>query len=375
MYPVTQLFKDTLKDAHKVVTRAEVLRSGQVIKTLYVNDGNVTIDSNNSLRRSCSVSLVDDTGELTPSSASDLLTPFGNEVKLYRGIRFPDGGEELVPLGVFVMTDVSLSDSGAAVEIEISGYDRAKRIERAQFTQPAQIAANTNYAKAIQDLILFRVPGIQFKPSELGQWYAQTTRVTPLLTFNEQDDPWEKAREMAQSIGRDLYFDADGYCVMPLQPDPTSSPAMWTYADGEDAMLLGASNSWSAEQAFNWIIITGESTSNALPYRGEAKDMDPASPTYIYGPMGAVPWFLADAYVTSDAQAAEAALGILRKVIGTTENVSFPAMVNPAHEGGDIVSIVRAKSKINNLYVLDRITIPMNVDGQMDAATRRQRKA
>src|SRR5690349_16631455 len=144
MYSVSQGFKDALTRSHRVITKAEVLRQGQAIQTLWINSGQVDIDATAAIRRKCKVTLADELGTLTPASAADLLTPFGNELKLYRGIRFADGSEEYVPQGVFGMTTVDIEDDGPGVVINVEGYDRSKKVQRARFTGPVVIAAGTN---------------------------------------------------------------------------------------------------------------------------------------------------------------------------------------------------------------------------------------
>src|SRR4051812_35315225 len=105
MYNVSAAFLAALRQSHTISTRADVLSGGVVVATLDITDGSVEVDGNNTVRRHCSVTLVDPTGTMTPSEAGDLLSPFGNEIALYRGI-----GDELVPLGVFGIATVDIED-------------------------------------------------------------------------------------------------------------------------------------------------------------------------------------------------------------------------------------------------------------------------
>ena len=61
-----------------------------------------------------------------PKAADDYLAPFGNELRVYRGIEFGDQ-IELVPLGVFGIDRVSTQDTGAGIEVSVSGLDRSWR--------------------------------------------------------------------------------------------------------------------------------------------------------------------------------------------------------------------------------------------------------
>lgn len=373
MYSVTQAFRDALVYSHEVTVRAELLAGGTVIDQLPVHAGSIEVDGSASIRRRCTIEVADATGDYVPDRAGDLITPFGNEVRLYRGIIYPDGAEEVVPLGVFMITAVDVKDTATGPVLSIEGYDRARKVERARFTTGYVVTAGANYAAAIRDLLRSRVPTIEFSPTDYTGWAQQTTRTTPQLVFQEQEDPWRAARSMAASIGRQLFFNPDGVCVMPVEPFISTSAVTWTYAEGEEATILALSNRWQAEGVYNHVIVTGETTTNVAPVRGEAYDGDPASPTYIGGPMGDVPYFYASPLITSTAQANEAAESVLRRVTGSTEIIAFPAIVNPAHEAGDIVAIVREASKVNDLFILDRLTIPLSPAEPMSAVARRQR--
>jgi len=373
MYAVSDAFRTALLDSHRIASRAEVLQGGAVVRSLDVHAGGVEVDGTAAVRRRCSVELVDHTGALTPDQAGDVLTPYGNELRLFRGVVYPDGAEELVPLGVFLITDVAVRDKPEGVTLAVEGYDRARRVEGARFTSTTIVPAGINYAVAIRDLLRARVPTLEFLPADATGWSQQTTRTTPQLVFQEQADPWRAARDMAESIGRVLYFDAAGRVVMPTEPSVSTSPVAWAYVEGEDATILGLDNRWTREGVYNHVIVTGETTSATVPVRGEAYDSDPNSPTYIGGPFGDVPYFFASPLITTAGQAVEAATGILRRVSGSTELVSFPAVVNPAHEAGDVVAIVRAKSAVSDLYLLDRFNVPLGPGETMTASARRQR--
>jgi len=78
---------------------------------------------------------VDSDGTLVPTNnRSAVLLPYNREVKIYRGVQYQDGTEELVPLGVFQLTTVEVSDSPQGVKIAVQGSDRSLRVAKAKFT-------------------------------------------------------------------------------------------------------------------------------------------------------------------------------------------------------------------------------------------------
>lgn len=365
MYAISDAFRTALTRSHAVVTRAEVLDGGTVVQTLAITGGSVTVDKTAAVRRSCSVELVDPTGALVPADAADLLHPSsGNELRLWRGITLPTG-DELVPLGVFRLMKPAISDTGDALTMRIDGMDRTRRVQRARFTDVYVIASGTNYATAIQTLLASRVPSLTFS-------FATTTRTTPQLVFEAGSDPWEAATSMATAIGYELFFDPAGTCVLRAEPDPSTDPVVWTYQEGADATVLSLDKDLDDEHTYNHVIVTGESSGNAAPVRAEARDDNASSPTYYLGDYGDVPYFYTSPLITTVAQAQDAADALLRRVLGVAEEVSFSAVVNPAHDAGDVMRITRARMRVDANYLLERVEVPLAATDAMSTTTRKR---
>lgn len=105
MYAVSDSFKEAVKKSHVTIVKVEVfdVSNGSIISTAQPISGSVSIDSRRSVRRECSLEFVDTDGTLVPqNNRSAIFLPYNREIKIYRGVVFPDGTEELVPLGVFV---------------------------------------------------------------------------------------------------------------------------------------------------------------------------------------------------------------------------------------------------------------------------------
>lgn len=362
MRQVSPAFLAALPASHSIVVRADVLSGGLVVASLPVTAGSVTIDRANAVRRRCQVTLSDPS--LTPRSATDLLTPYGTELALYRGIRLP-GGDELIPLGIFGLSKINISSGAAGLVITVDGYDRSRRVARSKITDVTVITAGTNVNTATQGLIAPAVPGLAYA-------LAPTTAVTPLLVLQPADDRWAQAVALQQTIGRELYFDAAGVVVSSPVVDPTTSAPVASYTVGEGGTLLSAARDLIDEQTFNHVIVSGQTSSVTAPVRGEAMDLDPASPTYVNGPYGDVVNIVTSNAVTSGAQATAMAQAILLGALGLTEQVQLTAIVNPAHDVNDVVTITEPLSGTAAQYVLDSLTVPLAHSTPMTAVTRRR---
>lgn len=382
MYAVSDRFTAALRESHTAVCRVDLLRQGEVIAAdVPVLGGDVVDDSAAVVRRSASLTLAPDQALLDLLAASPTadggLWPLGNELRLRAGVRYAPGDEEYATLGLFRIARPQVVSQAGDLALSITGYDRGRSVSRARFTQPYEVAAGTNYATAIRDLVVSRLPWL----SEAEQQFMATPYTTPGLVFTSDDDPWKVAQDMASSIGAELYFDGDGVCVLQPQPDPAYTPPVATYHEGEDATVLSVSRDLDDEQAYNGVIVVGEGTDNAAPVRAEAWDTDPDSPTY-YDPAhpadsvyGAVPMFITSQYVTTVEQAQEAANANLARVAGVVESVEFSAVNNPAHTAGDVVEIRRQVVNVDGVYILDSVKVGLGHAFTMSGTTRKRRAA
>lgn len=369
MRPVSTRFLAAVTASHQVSVQVDVLpASGDPFTVTTAVDGTVTLDARAASRGHLDLTIIDDgTLGLAPLLATDALAPYGTELKVSRGIRYPDGTSELASLGVFRIDDAATNDVSGGVEIKITGLDRSARVIDARFTEPYQIDSDTNYGTAILTTIQDVYLDLVYNAAD----FAAISADSPQLIAEEGDDRWAFVQSMATALGCELYFDGDG--ILRLVPVTTSiggTPAA-SLVEGDGGLLVTASRSWTRQGAYNAYIATGENTGEDVPIpRGMAIDNDPTSPTYYYGPFGQVPGFYNSQLITTDDQAQDAATAMLAKQLGTTQAVSFGSIVNPALEPGDVARIRRSLLEIDEDHVLDQLSIPLAASGTMTGATR-----
>ncbi len=367
MYPVTAAFLAALGASHLVSVKAEVLVGGQVGATLtgeILAGSKVSAIKGQPIRRSCSLKMIDDTGTLTPTDASALLAPYGNELRLWRGIRYADGTSELASLGVFEITDCHIVDSGAGVAIDISGVDRADEVSRSTLTDITSIAAGINAVTAAQTLISNARSGLTFS-------LPITSYNTPLLVYAAGDDPWAKAIAIAQMFGGEIFFDASGVCAIQYEPTPYTQAVVQTFIEGSTNTMTDLDRAWTNRSIPNNVIREGAGTGVTTPVRAIAQDINPSSPTFISGKYGTVTDFLSDSKLLTAQQCQDAADAALRLSKGKLEQMLLQGIPNPALDIGDVVSVMRAKLGVGAAYVIDALTIPLDFAGKMQLTLRR----
>jgi hypothetical protein len=371
MYPVTDTFLSSVRKSHISKVKVEIYdaATGTILSEASPISGEVTIDSRRSIRRQCSLEFVDTNGTLVPTNnKSSVLLPFNREVKIYRGVQYLDGTEELVPLGVFQITTVDISDSGAGVKVSIQGSDRSLRISKAKWTNhDFYIEDATPKETAIAQILKNRYPNVKTD-------FPATNQVTSLIypTLDQSSDPWKEALKIAESAAMDLYFDENGTARMRPIPDPDLGKALIEYTDGEDSVVTQLGRNLSSDESYNHVVYTGEGTNLTIGVIGEAFDNNPSSPTYVTT-YGSVPLFKSSPNILTVAEAEEAARAELKKVIGASEKITWDQIVNPAHDVYDLVKVVRPSSGVDRTLMLDAITIPLAPTATMNAIGRSRR--
>jgi hypothetical protein len=368
MLGTSDAYDAAIGTSHTVVAKADLLLDGSVIyPDLPITGGQVTVDRTAQFLRSATVSLVDVYGDLVPDSPFQSLTPYGTEVKLYRGLLLPTG-PELLSLGVYRISSTSIKDTTGAL-IDLSVYDRSRTISRNKFVGTYTIRAGTNVKDAIATLVQFCLPGVAMN-------LTATPHVTPALSYDPQADPWADAvQTLATSIGFDAYFDVEGVFTLEPTADPSKQVPVLQLVEGPTSIITEIDTSYDDDPGYNGVIVTGENSSNTTPAYGEAWDANPNSPTYEYGRYGRIPRFETSKTVTTNDQAQAMASGLLLRELGVTIQREITMIPNPALEPADVVHLSRAASKVDENVVLDYFTMPLTWQGMMTARTRAQSAA
>ena len=443
-YP-SEAFKNALSGDHNVAIRMEIWQPGgtapvitvsQVNDTpttttplLILTDGSVTMDKKSDQRSQCSITLVSPDGTMIPNVAhgNNWLTPWGNEVRLYRGVYYPDIDEaEYVPLGIFRISSVTINESGGAPVMTVVGYDRSRNIARnvPAFYWPdmatQSLIKGRSWANWIQVCCSDRWPSVEFNASA-DQWAAlQNDPLNGAIaqdyqTFSEGTDLWAQSRQYAAAAGCELYFDRQGICTFVRDPNfnnmsAAASPPVAEFIEGKTATFDQVTRTLDDANVYNQVVVFGEGTLLATPLftyppnGTPAIDDDPNSPTYIGtqstdnegnyvytggSAYGVVTHIVTNNLLNSQAMIQDYAQMQLVVDLGMHEQVAIPSMVvNPCIDIDDILNIVRLRVGIGEPeaerveeyperdayhYIVSSITIPLSARGPMTMSVREQR--
>lgn len=391
MQPRSALFDQTVAGSHTVLVQADVLSGGKVVASgLPVVSGSVPGDRKQFARRTCTVVIGDPayipTGQAGPSVvtypgaalfpgpgtfpgavaaiAADLLAPYGNEIRLWRGAVTP-AGPELICVGTFGIRSVDFDDGAAFKGITVTGIDRCKRLAESRFPYPRTSTAQISAIEQVCELIWEVIPGVEIRVDP-----ALADQTLPQVTWPENRDA--AIADIMASLGGEMFCDPYGAFVLQPVPSQAGSPS-FTVASGPGGVLVSARRTLTRDGVCNGVIARSSTTrADAAPVVSDlVVDDDPTSPTFWdRNGFGEIVGFYESSLLTSYAQANTAAAALLLNQIGAARSLNYSQAVNPAIEPGDVGAVVNPQTGATEYHLHDQVTIPLDAAGVMTAQTR-----
>jgi hypothetical protein len=368
---VSARFLTTIRGSHLAIFRARVCSEFQVGTNpdgveIPIIAGDVKSSASADIRSTLSLT----TSEAWPRTATDLITPYGNEIYVERGVSYGNGQTEWVGLGYFRI-ETPEQDTVPDGVITLSGSDRMAGIRDARFLAPRQFPATMTRADLVDLLVREVYPDAAIDWEDGGLASGQVGRA-----IIAEENRLECLQALMTSIASVGYFDHRG--VFAIKPAPTTDgPAVWDIDAGTQGVLVKMSRALTREGIYNAVVATGEAGDTTAPARAVAANLDASSPTYYYGRFGPVPMFYSSPFLTTNAQAASAAAALLRRQLGLPYQVDLEAVPNPALEPGDVVRAryprrSRSRTLATETHVLDEVTIPLDPTSPVELTTRLQ---
>lgn len=356
MYPVTARFLATLAQPHRVVTQVTLFRTDGRIVDLAHSGGSVPVDRGSTIRRTCTVTAAD--VSLIPTTPADELAVYGARIRLARGIDYQDGTQELVPLGVFRLDDVS--GDPLLGPVTLTGKALECVVQDDIFTVPYR--ATGTVSTAITELIHRSIPDADVIVASLDPAIGSRT-------WDTGSDPWAAVQEIAAVAGAECYTNADGSFVVAPLPDLLAATPVWTVAAGEGGVYVKGVRGMSSSGVNNGILARGENASDgAAPVQWLATDDDTGSPTYWGGPYGRRAKVYSSSTLVTESACRNAAELKLRAAKAPNATGDFSALPNPALEPGDVLRVIHPDG-LRELHQVQSFTVPLGPGGDFPIAT------
>lgn len=377
IYPHTPRFANAVKQSGRRKSVVDLYYAGVKIENdLPVSEATITVDRKSRSRRSGSVVITDPSlfPRLFPE---DRLSPFGAELVLRSGIVYPDNTQELVPMGHFLITEVS----GA---IDTGLIPTATLLDRAERVFEQSVAEEIDYSGvdvfgAIASLIGEANPS--WSPLQIGP--GLVNRVVADGQFETGTDRWQIVSDMALSIHADVYFNRFGDPQMTatqhVTPLTNINNSVLTIASGDEGVIITAGRVYARAEVYSAVHVVGAAPEKqeALPGQPEPLDppipwatvynRDPLSLTNWDGPFGHKMLRISDSTLIDTGACYELAIAKLRASSGLGSTIDFTCLANPALDVGDVV-LVKWPDGREEFAIIDTLSLNL-VDGSMAGTT------
>lgn len=362
MQTVTPLFLQTLTTSHTMTSKVDAFYSGSLtLADLPFSDGSVTVDRGSKTRRSISLTIPDPS--YLPWAATDPLAVYGQQLVASRGVRYPNGTEEVVPLGTFRLNEPSGDVHTGPVTL--TGTSMECAIIDDKFDIPTTTRGLATCVAAIQALITATLPTATIVNLTAG---ARDPAVA-IVTWDAGADRWDAVTQIATSMQAEIYVDAQNRFVITDIPNTLTSPVVWDIAEGDGGTLMSSARTMSRNAVYNAVVASGENTaSNVAPVSAFARDTDPTSPTRWGGPFGKVTKRISSGLWTTVGACQAAADSALSAAIAPNIQASMDSLPNPALEGGDVIRATHAGRR--ELYMIQSLSVPLTATGDFSVTLR-----
>lgn len=378
MWPVSQRFLDELKKPiHTVAARVDFLDTDFMpVKSIagyngaepndVLIDGAVDVDVDRGTRRTLTMSLLNPGGEFTASGDAftqqtdwDGFFYVNRLIRLWRGVRYHDGTEELAPVGTFMVDKSETLVERSMSTVVIAGSDLWKKFAKSQFGTPTTFTDGTAINSIIETMASSAgVTLLSLDP--LTGRTAASKNIQRDITFEADETRGEALLKICGHYGVEIFFDPMGVLRTRDFQNPYDRPTIWFY-DEQDDLTFFMRSVIDDERLYNHTVVTGtgDAEIGGTIYKAELKDNDPGSPTNITR-LGDRVFRFSSSLLASQESVDKAVYTIFYRHFLINNRIAMEAVCNPAIEGNDVVWIAENKfSKIDGRFLLNTFSIPL----------------
>lgn len=357
-------YREALAAPHEAYARVEVWRSGILVDELvWVDrsapydtsvpvffDGSIRATLASRVTRQLSLTVP---AYLYPWKTTDLLNPYGTELRVFKGIRYGNNSPDEFAAFVGTVEQVKPARLGT---VQIDAADTALRVAGAGFQSPMASQTGSTLIDEFERLVLDAYPGATF-----GTHSAITTAV-PQLTYDS--DRGSALDSLAKAASANWYTLSDGRFV--LRVLPWTEPVAVTpvpLADGDGGVLINAYPVRSTTGIYNQVTVLSDRPDGGAAIFATASDTDPTSPTFIDGPFGVRSVQARTTGAQNQGQLTALAAALLVRAKTLTESWQVETIPDASIELGDALDISFQGHRA--VQFVAGFSMPLNPGGSM----------
>lgn len=352
-------FHDLLASHHSIYIRIQVLS----LEHDYLSDisarlvdGQVTVDSTAEISRSLSLDLLDphNTLHLDSDSPSNGALFADRMMRIIYVVLTPDG-KKSYSTPVFTGPITKLERTGALLAVEAQGKDvlgmtgvwRAKT-----FKKGVQVTDVIRYIlKDIMGETKLQIPNLKDKTARN-------------ISLGPDTVPWSTARNLASSLGYQLFYDGRGVARMRKKP----SKSVFTFRSGKGGTVLTSPDAgFTMEGVINAVEVVGAKPKGKGKKKVRARVVAPRSHPLSPWKLGrnGTPRYLVlrheDDSLKTASQCKKVAKEKLRRGLLQSVEVAYDTLVIPHLEEGDVVRLQTEEFAAQ--HNLPKFAIPLTANG------------
>lgn len=370
MQTVSSNFLAAVQGSTTPLMTADLWKDGNFIASLPLEAGSVTYDANQNVQSTCSLTVLDNDGSLTPTTSGSPFTPFGASINIRAG--FVIGSSiETVSLGWFLINNMEIEEAWQSMtdrfgntalarkgsRIQVEGADFMQKIVDYKFLAPAAPTQSTAWAE-IQFLVGDVIQTLT--PSYAG--WADVTLANQNITYGE--DRMDAVKSLAALMQAEPVMSSNGQLTLrPINPPQTAANTAPTF--GWNINTTEYKKTLSRDGIYNVIVAQGKSTDNNNIVAYAVKDDGAYS---FYGALGPRPAFYQSDLLTTPASVQAWATSLLATTNQQlTQTVPIKALPNPAIELGDYATLtIQGASSVGSSVTTRVVGFTYSSEGEMD---------
>jgi len=349
MLTVSDTYRAAVPYSRTFACRVDFYRGSTLVwEQAPVVAGTISADRGQNVRLGCRLTLA--LAEWEPMPIDEQTCRF----KVFLGVSSL-GFTETVQLGEYRVDKLDRSAVGA---ISVDGSGLEAYLVDARFLSPRTPPYGVSTVGVIADLIHEVLPDVEVVPRCTSDRQVTATAV------------WQRERrdaidDLANSINAEVYADYQGRFMLVDRPNPAIGYPVYTADEGEGGVIIDRAESSTRDRVYNAASVSGQSTDpDVPPVWAWAADMNPASPTYYYGPFGQKPIFFTSQFFTNVFQCQNYANQLLLEALAENVTVTFDQLPAAFLEVGDVLA-VRNPDRSLGQYVLQSFDMPLGTGGPM----------
>jgi hypothetical protein len=354
-------YRRILGAAHEHYLRVEVWSgdlSVQLESDLTIIDGDVSASLGSQVTRQLSMSVAEG---LYPVEVDDLMAPYGNRLRVFRGVAFNNEPSPYV-WEIFHgrIQEAQLQGDGS---VQIQASDRAQDVLDFGFESPER-----SNIGALVDTEVIRLISDALPDAPFG--------IFDVPTYPVPAETWEQDRggaldELAAAVGGYWWALGDGTFVLRRIPWTAPGAPAITLTDAPGGTILEALPGRSRSTVYNSQTATGERADGGTPVWSTRRNLNPASPTYSAGPFG-----LRTNHVYLQTPGTFGAVDYvartrLQSSVALSENWRYSCVPDASVELGDVQRLLVRDPQRDVVQVVSGFRIPLGL-GEMTVQTRSQ---